>query len=124
LQPYPDRPEALWWLYQLSSVDKHRTIHVVVPFVGGEDGEIRAEPAGFGILVGIWSGEIKRGAPVAFARGADLSKVQVKVRYSLRIVIRESEKLPDLPLSMLGAIKGDVHKAVDAIEESLSTEKG
>lgn len=128
LQPQADDPEhsALWWLYQLSRIDKHRALHVV-GLAGGELGPggeqtiIRAVPPGFGIEVGIHYGDVEPGAMIAFARGANLPKVQVQIGYGSRVIIADSSlSKRTFALTAIGAIVEEVREALDRLEPLLS----
>jgi hypothetical protein len=116
----------MFWLYELSIYDKHRSPHISW-VLGGDNTDpsrpsiISVQPKGFNIEVGIYGGDIEDGAVVAWARGANLPKVNVNVGYAIRVGIDKVGCLPkDLALGCLGDIFETVRDAIAALEPFLT----
>jgi hypothetical protein len=119
-QTHP-RTDPLWFLRELSNVDKHRMLHVIV--VIGEDALVHTQPAlpGFAITFDT-SGPLDKGAvALSFTapRPAGIQSVAVKVEYRAGICFAATPETGAAPIDVtLREIQLRASEIIDSLEKA------
>lgn len=125
-QPYSrqqdaPRRDALWYLRELSNVDKHRLLHVVSMI--GEEGQIRTTPfLANGNVEFVTEGPLSNGAEVVrftASRPATYTKVEVEFELTISVSIEATPKTGGIGIDLgLRVMRDRVIEIIDALTEA------